>query len=329
MALRDMIGSLMGRIPKLSSQLARTLINDSLAKIYDENTWSFNLFEAGWLTPSLVQAGTITTQVGYDTVVGDPTAVAAWNAIALILVRMQIRLPAYALYSVIAYDGVSTLTLDRPWMEPAGTGQHYMMYQAYYAPPMQDFKNWITIRDTTNAADVNFWDFKESDLAARDPQRSIFEQPWCAVPYKTDTRGAGTLNASPTLGYMLWELYPHPLSQLPYALYGARTGKPLVLPTDTLPYPLTEACVLDRARALAYEWKESQKGQETHRGSGADYKFLMGVAEALYKERIQDIRKSDRDLVDNFVTKIRRGLGGRIGAPFYSPITGRATVGSY
>lgn len=327
MALRDMIGNLSGRIPKLSSQLARTFINDALSKIGDENTWSFNLFESGWLTQNLVQAGTITATIGSASVTGNAAAAAAWAALGLNLTKMQIRLPAYNLYSVIAFAS-PVITLDRPWMEPAGAGLSYLMYQAYYPSPVASLKRWLTIRDFTNAANLDFWSKKQSDLAANDPPRTIFQNPSCVVPFKSDTRGQGTATPSPTLGYMLYELYPHPLAQLPYALYGEQNLPALTNPGDTIPYPLTEECVLHRARELAYEWKESQKGDDTHRGSGADWKFLRGAAKAEYDDRIKDIRKSDRDLVDSFVTKIRR-RNATLGAPFYSAVTNTASVGGF
>jgi hypothetical protein len=240
--------------------------------------------------------------------------------VGLSITEMQIRSPAYALYSVIAYQN-PTLTIDRPWTEPEGIGLTYLLYQAYYPAPVPDVKRWFVVRDTSNAANLGIPPaVSQMDLAQGDPQRTIFGLPSRVVPYKTDTRPG-----SATPGYMLYELYPHPLQELPYALFLVRQGAPLVNPGDTVPYPLTEELVKTRARALAYEWKESQKGQETHRGSEANYQFLMEAAEVLYKERIQDIRKIDRNLADPFLQKVRR-CNGCCGGPFFSPITGTLRV---
>jgi hypothetical protein len=235
------------------------------------------------------------------------------------ITQMQIRSPAYALYSVVAYQN-PIITIDRPWMEPDGSFLDYLMYQAYYPAPVPDLKRWLAIRDTSNASSLDFDDLNQNDLAVADPQRTIFGLPNKVVPYKTDSRAG-----SATYGSMLYELYPHPLQQLPYALFAIRFGAPLVNPGDTLQYPLTEDCVEARARALCYEWKESQKGQETHRGAEANYEFLMQAAEVLYKERIQDIRKIDRNLGDPFIRTVRRTNAGCAGS-FFSPITGTATV---
>lgn len=321
MALRDMIGDMMGRIPKLSAQLARTLLNEALAKIYDESDWSFNLVEGGWKTQNLVSAGTITATTGSNSITGDLRAATAWDGVGLPITQMQIRLPSFALYSVIGYSN-PTLTLERPWEEPGGTGLTYWMYQAYYATSVPDVKRWLSIRDFSNAGDLDFSSYRQSDMAQLDPQRTIFQNPTCVVPYKTDTRPG-----SATYGYMLYELYPHPIVSLPYALYFVRRGAPLVSPGDTVSYPLTEECVRARARMLAYEWKESQMGQETHRGSQANYQFLMQAAEALYQERIKDCRKVDRNLVDLFLTRIRR-CNATFGGSFYNAITSTANVGS-
>jgi hypothetical protein len=315
-----MIGDLCGRIPKLSAQLARTLVNEALSKIYSESDWSFNYVESGWMTQGVVTQGSITAALGSNQITGDVSATAAWDQVGLSITEMQIRSPAYALYSVIAYQN-PIITIDRPWAEPEGIGLNYLMYQAYYPAPVPDLKRWLTIRDTSNASNLDFDNVNQNDLAVGDPQRTIFGLPNKVVPYKTDTRAG-----SATYGYMLYELYPHALQELPYATFAIRFGPPLVNPGDTLNYPLTEDCVKARARALAYEWKESQKGTETHRGSESNYEFLMQAAEVLYKERIQDIRKIDRNLADPFIRKIQRCGGGCCGGPFFSPITGTLRV---
>lgn len=314
-------------IPKVARNYAGTLVNRALRKIYDENNWSFNLGESNWLTPPVISAGTITTTIGSPTIVGDATAAADWIAgsnAGSLLTQRQIRTPAYSLYNIIAFDGVDTLTVDRPWLEPAhGAGVTYLLYGAYYPAPVDDFVRWLNVRDFTNAANLNFWQFKQTDLAASDPQRTIFMNPSRVVPFESDHR-----TGSSTFGRMLFELYPHQLAQLPYYLYYVRKGLPLVSASDTVPYPLTEELVIWRAKVMAYEWKESQKGEDAVRGSGSNWQFLMQAADAEYKDRLKDIRKTDRDLVDNFVTRLRRVMPAT-GAPFYSPITGQGSIGGW
>lgn len=308
----------------LSLPLSQTFVNEALRKICDETTWSFQLIEGGWITPEEVTAGTVTAVLGQSTVTFDATAQAAIAAIPapFLITTFQFRLPAYAIYSIVGYNpGTGIATLERPWEEPAGAGLSYMLYQCYYPAPVANFKRWISVRDFTNGANLFTQRRKQVDLNEADPQRTIFENPTDVVPYKQDTR-----TGSSTLGYMLYELYPQPLSTLPYALAAVSTGPQLVNPTDTLPFPLTEDLVKVKSRIVAYEWKEAQKGADQKRGSGADYRFLMQAAQTEYEDRLLPVKKIDRDLVDNFIVKIRRRPA-TIGAPFYSAITGQANVG--
>src|ERR1700677_4188299 len=180
-----------------------------------------------------------------------------------------------------------------------------MMYQAYYpvpsaVPGVPDFKRFLAVQDFQNGDDLDYWSLKQDALANRDPQRQIFANADYVVPFAVDQRPG-----SATFGYMLFELWPHQLSQLSYHLYFLRNGQLLVKDTDTVPYPLDEETTLWRAKMLMYEWKESQKGETAARGSGADFRFLMEAANAAYVDKMRQIRAKDRDLVDNFIRKIR------------------------
>lgn len=338
MAFRDMVGEIRG-LPKMNLPLAKTLVNRGLQKILDENLWSFQLAESGWITPLPIAAqnipgGLITVNTFDDVIVGDANAAAAWAAIpsGYPITSFQIRFPAYALYSIIDYEvdvpsvGLATLTLDRPWMEPSGANRSYQMYQAYYPAPSQRedarFKRWLAVRDFTNAASLDWWSYKQQDLDATDPQRTIFNNPARVVPLKLDNRPG-----SATLGRMLFELYPGPLQNLPYALYFVEDPPELENPNDELPAPLTEELVLYRAKEQAYIWAEENKGRYPELMK-TDWGFLMQASSEFFKDRIKDIRKRDRDLVDSFVTVIRRKFP-TIGGPFYSAVTGGASVGNF
>lgn len=305
----------------MPTPLAQTKINEALGSIYDDDEqrmWSFQIRSAdNWLTPGLLfstgtqSAGTITATPYSNTIVGDATAAAAWvaylNAGTLpLLTSFQIRSPYYSLYNIIAFDGVNTFTLDRNWMEPGGSGLAYMMYQAYFPTPTADFKRFFEIRDTTNSGVIDYWSKSQKDLSVADPERTIFDQPTHAVFYGWDTRGAGTVNASPTLGYPLFELWPHPLSVLPYTFSSLRRGSLLVNPSDTVPAPLTEDMVKWKTREACYLFKESQKGDGVARGSGADWKFLAQAAAAEYKKARNRIGKADTSIVDLFFSRFNR-----------------------
>jgi hypothetical protein len=213
------------------------------------------------------------------------------------------------LYDIISYNAAgsppfATLTLDRPWAEPAsGAGQNYYIYQAYFPVPVADFRSFVEIRDTTDGDYVSFTDLSQDDLSVEDPERVIFGPalPTYAVPFGIDQRPG-----SPTLGYMRYEVWPHILSIWPLSFTFKRRGNLLVNPADTVPYPLTEELVTWRAKEVLYQYKEAQKGEHVQRGSGADWRFLAEYARKEYVECLKKIRAIDANLHRDFLTRPKR-----------------------
>ena len=332
MSLQTMTRRMQLEVPNLADQYCRTLLDEALGRIEDTQMWSFQLLENGWLTPGLqfpagpgVSAGTITVKPFTNTITGDANASAAWAAYVAppFLTSFQIRSPFYSLYNIVAYNvvgGFGQFTIDRPWMEPGGTKQPYMIYQAYFPTPFPDFKRFIAARDTTNSLAMNYWSLSQKDLAFKDPERTIFDDPQFIVPYQVDNRAG-----SATLGNMLYELWPHPLDILPYTYNYMRRGPRLSKPADTVPYPLTEECVLWRAKEAAYSFKEAQKGENLARGSGADFRFLAQAANAEYKAALKPCKDKDRDMVDLYMDKFRSDQY-EIGVP-YSNQDGSLNIG--
>lgn len=215
----------------------------------------------------------------------------------------------------------ATLTTDRPWMEPAQLNSSYMAYQAYY-PALPGFKRWFNIRDTTNNNQMDWWTKTEIDLANDDAERTIFDQPYYVVPYQQDTRPR-----SATIGQMLFELWPHPITELPYSFACQCNWPALTNTTDTVPYPLNDEVVKLRAYEMLALWKESQKGDEMERGSGANWQFLSGAYRAEYSNRLKECRVMDRHLVDLYFTKAR--MTSPYGGEPFSTINGQLNVGTF
>lgn len=213
------------------------------------------------------------------------------------------------------------LTTDRPWMEPAQENSGYMAYQAYFAAP-PGFKRWYNIRDTTNNNYMDWWTKTQIDLSDDDAERTFFDEPLYVVPYQQDQRPG-----SSTLGQMLYELWPHPITQLPYTFGCQCNASPLVNPNDIVPYPLTEELIKMRASEMFSLWKESQKGDDMERGSGANWQFLSGAFRAEYANLLKQCRNMDRHLVDLYFTKMQR-LPASQGQP-YATLTGQLNVGSF
>lgn len=333
-------------IPNLSDILARLILDDALGTIEDEQLWSFQCKESNWITPGLLfptnsaavatSAGTITTKIGSNQVVGDAVASAAWAAYVASnpftpLTVCQIRNPSYSLYNIVGYEttshpGFGTLTLDRAWGEPQGALQPYMIYQAYFPGPVTavvnsgitqtavvNFKRFFDIRDTTNNYPLDYWSKSQKDLAFEDPQRTIFTDPAYVVPYQIDARIDPTTTPnptpSPTFGCMLYELWPHPLSILPYSYHYAYRGPRLQNPNDIVPYPLSEDVVIEQARIQSYLYKEANKGENVERGAGADFKFLAQSAEKVYAKKIKPIKITDESLLMLYLNTFRVDVG--------------------
>jgi hypothetical protein len=344
-------------IPNISDIYCRTLLDEALGVIEDECNWSFQARESNWITPGLLfpsnqagvanSAGTVTTKIGNNQVIGDTVASAAWAAYVASnpfapLTVCQFRNPSYSLYNIVAYDTSSnppfgTLTLDRVWGEPQGSAQPYMIYQAYFPAPVSavtvsgltqtsvnNFRRFLDVRDTTNNYPLDYWSKSQRDLAFEDPQRTIFNDPAYVVPYEIDNR-----TGSATLGYMLYELWPHPLSILPYSYHYLYRGPRLQNPSDTVPYPLTEEVVIEQARVQSYLWKEANKGENVERGAGADYKFLAQAAEKVYQRKIKPLKIIDSGLLELYLSKFRRDIGPQISDDGYATTNSGVNIGRF
>ena len=332
-----MVQRMILEVPGVVSSYAKTLLNEALGLIYDSQMWSWQLQTAGWLTPGLLfptgpgtSAGTITVTPYQPTIIGDAVSSAAWLGYITggnlpLFTQLQIRSPYYSLYNIISVNLANptaiALTLDRPWMEPGGSAMSYMIYQAYFPVPVTDFKRFLSARDTTNNYGMDYWSKSQKDLAVEDPERTIFDDPDYFVPFQQDQRPN-----SATYGNMLYELWPHPLSVLPYTYQYLRRGPFLSKPTDTVPYPLTEEPVLWRAKECAYAYKEAQKGEQMQRGMGADWRFLIGQAQDEFKIAIKPIKDRDRDMVELYFSKYRLDQWNE-GEPF-ATTNGQLNVGT-
>lgn len=321
-------------VPGLSSPYARTLLDESLGIIQDMQMWSFQLKTAGWLTPGLLfpggpgtSVGTVSVTAYSDTVVGSAAASAAWNAYSgqPFFTQLQFRSPFYSTYSIISLGTsgpFTTLKLDRPWMEPTMATASYMIYQSLFPVPVPDFKRFLWARDTTNNAPIDYTSYSQRDLAIIDPERTIFDDPGWFVPYEVDQRPG-----SSTLGQLLIELWPNPLSVLPYTYGYLRRGPRLTQPGDTVPYPFTEELILWRAKEAAFVWKEAQRGEEIQRGSGADWKFLIEQARDEFKIALKPIKDRDSDLVALYFARLQSSYP--LSFDGYANINGTLNVGRW
>lgn len=312
MALSNMIAEQRGVVSNYSAALARTHLFNSWTDIRNLEGWSFQLGNTGYSIPGLLNAGSITISLGSNQVIGDAAASAAWATASTpvsLITQRQIRTGQGTIYNIIAYDTTTnppfgTLTLDRPWIDSyyLGVGVGYSIYQPYIVTPVQNFLAWEYFMDVRNVIhlDVNNTRGIWEKVNQADPQRQIFSNPGNLIPHGVDQRGAGTPNASATLGYPMYELYPQPQSIFVYQVGYSFGGPDLTdIPgSPAVPYPMTEHLVKTLARVKAYEWAEANKSPDNPRGQGADYRFLMSAAMDEYKGQLKEIRMLDRNIYD-------------------------------
>jgi hypothetical protein len=331
MSLGSMAFEISGSVPGLDVDLARTKVIEAWHSVRKLRGWSFQLSSGGFSTPSQVNQGTVSLAFGGTTVTGDATASAAWasaSQFGSLLTQRQFRIGGGTIYNIISMDNTVptaiVLTLDRPYTDllTATSGLEYLIYQIYYATPEKDFIRWLAVRDMTNVRWLNvnadYNERRQTDMA--DPQRQIQENPLMLLPFQTDQRAG-----SSTLGYFQYELYPSPIAQYAYQTWFMWEGPDLVNNSDELPTPITEYLVKKKALVDSYEWAEANKDAQNPRGAGADFRFLMGKADASYKEELKACRVNDRERVNLFNATMTR-VGSP--APFstFNPATGVLSV---
>jgi len=310
-----MIAEQRGAVPNYSGALARTHLQNAWTDIRNLKGWSWQLGVTGYTVPGLLNTGSVTTTLGSPFVIGDAAASAAWatasSAVSLITQR-QFRTGAGTIYNIIAYDTTSnppfgTLTLDRPWIDAyyLGPTQGYSIYQPYIVAPVSNFLAWEFFLDVRNVIhlDVNNTRGLWEKVNEADPQRQIFSNPGNVIPHGVDQRAG-----SATLGYAMYELYPQPQSIFVYQVGYSFSGPDLTNTSgqSAVPFPMTEHLVKTLARVKAYEWSEANKNPANPRGAGADYRFLIEIAQAEYQGQLKEIRKIDRDIYDAWQTTMKR-----------------------
>jgi hypothetical protein len=331
-ALIDMTSELTELVPGMSRVRAKRLINRSWKIVQDSCLWSFQLSQGGFSTPEITTAGTFTCVLGQSTVVGDATASAAWIALPLYWAPtlQQIRAQGFSIYSIIAMDtsnpNAVVLTLDRPFVDPLPffSGVGYQMFQAYIPAPPR-FKRWLTIADMFNCWALDLWTSRRT-IDLTDPARLYTSNPSMALGLGQDNRGAGTPNQSATFGQQLYELYPNPQTEISYQTYFVAEAPYLEKNSDTLPSPIDENVVIQKALTWAYRDAEGRKDVMAAKGSGGNFLALKKESEADFLARLKTLRLMDRDAVDSYMVNMKAATSG-YRMPYYNPLSRTANMG--
>lgn len=303
---------MIGEYPGLDILVARNHVLKAWQDICDEGLWSWLTAEAPLAVPNVVFAGTATVTLGSPAVVGDAAAAAAWLPLAFANPPLasptlgqgrQFRVGrAGPIYNIIAFDGVNTLTLDRPYAEVSVSTQTYQIYRSYYAPPTpaatpNDFLRYMSITNIFFAYSITgkFLTFNQEQLNRMDPQRGSQGDAYLLGSYKTN----------PTTGTPVHELWPGPTNGNPYiAIYQRRGGysNPLtitgVMPAVDIPATISPSLVMTRAKYWSADW--AMKNINRHPDlKGVPWFQVKQSEEKQYLAEMIKARRQDMEIFKN------------------------------
>jgi hypothetical protein len=259
-----------------------TLVNRAWLDIQRSFMWSFLWGDAAIPTIVPISTGTVTLVRGWNQVVGDANAAAAWLATGLVtpLTTQQFRIGQGTIYSITAFDGVNTLTLNQAYVDPTqGSGQGYQIQTVYLNAPTSDFLWWETIKDPISGYTISTTMTRE-EVDVWDPQRFQSGWPKGVIPYKMNPIPGNFYQ------YPMYEIWPAPLNGYTYVGTYMRRGLPFTLPTDEVLAPIGEDVVLAQAKYRTYEWCAANPDKCPK----VDYRFLMGAT-----------TKEKKDLLNGYI----------------------------
>jgi hypothetical protein len=326
-----MTSELTDLVPALSRVRAKRLVNRAFKIAQDSSLWSFQLQQGSFSTPSVSTAGSVTFSLGSNQVIGDAAASAQWQALPFYWspTTQQIRAQGYSVYSIIAMDTTDpnavVLTLDRNFTDPLKfyTGVPYQMYGAYIPAP-KGFKRWLSVADMFDMWSMDIWTGVRTENLV-DPARQISSNPYRMLPIGTDRRGAGTATPSATLNQQLYELYPYPTTEISYQWYAVVEWPELVNNSDTLPYPLDEEVITQKALTWAYRDAESRKDIMAAKGAGGNYLGLKKDSETDFLTRLKTLRLLDREACDAYMVDMRAAMRCLTFCPWFNSSTMRSS----
>ena len=274
MAFQDLVAELVGTVPRLSALHAQQIVNRAWSRIRDSRLWSFHFVSNAQLfVPYGFTGGTVAVTFGSNIILADPVAAAKFNAVAManpplasptLGVGRQIRVgttnglstPTGPNYSIVQWDGVSELMIDRPYGEFTSPRVQYQVLKCYYAPPapppflnLQPDLRYVRYHVITNKNSGYaifgpnlYWN--QAQLDAIDPQRGGQGDAYIVANYGRNDQGQPVI-----------ELYPNPVNFTTYyASYWTRWKD--LSPSQDLPqmaYELPDLLMF-QSKCLGSDW---------------------------------------------------------------------------
>lgn len=223
--------------------------------------------------------------------------------------------------ATFTFTQFAVLTLDRPFIDPLPfySGVGYQMYWAYIAMP-KGFKRFLTVADMFDMWSMDIWTSRRT-IDLDDPTRLLSSNPTTMAALGQDRRGAGTPNASATLGQQLYEMYPYPSTPISYQWYGVVEWPYLVNNSDGLPHPIDEEVVTQKALTWAYRDAEARRDIMAAKGTVGNFLGLKKQSEEDFLARLKTLRLLDRDAVDSFMVDMRAATSGFPRVPYFNSTT--------
>lgn len=267
----EIIGHLIGDIPKLPYQRARRSVDQAWKRIQDARQWSFLKPVLYVNTPEIITAGLITCTQGSTIMTVDAAAAAALNAV--VFADPPLASPSYGIgrqlrignsssgsgignnssygpvYSIVSWDlSTLTLTVDHPFSGVSGT-TGYSCYKCYYSPPASDFLRYISIVNPVSGYCITKKKllFSRDQLDRIDPQRGA----------TGDTYILSSFQPTQVTYQPVHEWYPHPVVERTYTALCHVRYIPF---NETTPAPTTisDNLIIAAAMVEAAKWCRMQ-----------------------------------------------------------------------
>lgn len=330
---QNAVAELIGTVPKLPPLHAQQLINRAWAKVRDFRLWSFNVVaDAQIFVPAIITAGAITTTFGSVTVTVNAAAATALNSVVLstpplaggLGIGRQIRLsqssglssPTGPNYSIVSWDGVNTLTLDKPFGEGTLANSAYQCFKCYFAAPGLPYTSQtadpglvrflsIVNRNTGYSFRGANLNWSQERLNAIDPQRGGQGDAYIQANY-----------GRTSVGLPVFELYPNPTNFTTYyATYLTRW--PNLSPSVDLPqmpYQLADLVVIG-AKVLAAQWALANVVTFAELG-GTNWVAYANMMQSDFKDALIQCIKVDDEIMPGEVRRQGSGFQWPLGGAF-------------
>ena len=255
----QLYNELVGWIPKLDPNHARTLLQRAWDDIRNEWNWSFLQQRGVLFSPALITTGTVSVTQFSASFQMSAAAITALASISNpVITQRQIRI-GQRIFTVATYDsGTGAGTFDDIYYDATNATAGYQLYRCYYGPPLDvtggevtDFYTYRSIYDPVS----NKWLFplhgQQADLNSRDPNRLAFGNPQSMYAYRTSVV-LDPITSAPTY-VPLFEMYPHPTAARVYPCVYFRRGGDMVL-TEILPQSIPDQLIIERALWYGCKW---------------------------------------------------------------------------